>query len=86
MRTFLIQGFRLFNSSINIVLTFEFNHNITILKMAIFDKFDYIKIEPPIHVCQSIAVISYTVLQPATQIMFQLVRTTKTQRPRLSPR
>ena len=44
--------------------------------MAIFDKVDYIEIEPPIHVCQSIAVISYTVLQPATQMMFQLVRTT----------
>ena len=29
-----------------IVLIFEFGHNITILKMAIFDKVDYIDIEP----------------------------------------
>ena len=46
MRIFLIQGFRLFDSSIDIVLTFEFGHYITILKMAIFDKVDYIDIEP----------------------------------------
>ena len=43
MRIFLIQGFQLFTSSIDTVLTFEFGHNITILKMAIFDKVDYIE-------------------------------------------
>ena len=32
MRIFLIQGFRLFDSSIDIVLTFEFGHDIMILK------------------------------------------------------
>ena len=44
VRIFSIQGFRLFDSSIEIILTFEFGHNITILKMAIFDKVDYIEI------------------------------------------
>ena len=49
MRIFLIQGFRLFDSSIDIVLTFEFGHTITLLKMAIFHKVDYIEIEPAHH-------------------------------------
>ena len=40
-----MQGFRLFNSSIDIVLTFQLGHDITILKMAIFYKVDCIKIE-----------------------------------------
>ena len=40
------QGFQLFDSSIDIVLTFDFGQDITILKMAIFDKVDYIEIEP----------------------------------------
>ena len=31
---------------IYVVLTFEFGRDITILKMAIFDKVDYIEIEP----------------------------------------
>ena len=39
-------GFWLFDGSINIVLTFGFSHDITILKLAIFDKVDYIDIEP----------------------------------------
>ena len=43
---FSIQGFRLIEYSIDIVLTFEFGHNITISKMAIFNKIDYIDIEP----------------------------------------
>ena len=30
----------------DIVLTFEFGHDITIFKMAIFDKVGYIEIEP----------------------------------------
>ena len=42
----LIQGFWLFGSSIDIVLTFEFGHDFTTLKMAIFDKIDYIEIKP----------------------------------------
>ena len=42
----MIHGFRLFDSSIGIVLTFEFGHDITIMKMAIFDKVDFIDIEP----------------------------------------
>ena len=46
MRIFSIQGFRVFDGSIVIVLTFEYDHDITILKIAIFDKVDYIDIEP----------------------------------------
>ena len=34
---FSIQGFQLFNNSIDIVLAFEFGHEITILRTAIFD-------------------------------------------------
>ena len=34
------------NSSIDVVLTFEFGHDITILKMATFYRVDYIEIEP----------------------------------------
>ena len=41
-----IQGFRLFDSAIDIVLTLEFGHNITILKMAYSYKVDCIEIEP----------------------------------------
>ena len=46
VRIFLIQGFLLFDSSLGIVLTFEFGHDIIILKMAIFDRVDNIEIEP----------------------------------------
>ena len=46
MRIFLIQGFQLFDSLIDIVLTFGFGHDIAILKMAIFNKVDYIDLEP----------------------------------------
>ena len=46
MRIFSIQGFWVFNGSIVIVLTFDYGHNITTLKIAIFDKVDYIDIEP----------------------------------------
>ena len=38
MRIFSIQGFRFFDSSIDIVLIFEFNHDLTIMKMTIFEK------------------------------------------------
>ena len=48
MRIFSKQGFRLFDSSINIhvVSLFELGYDITILKIAIFDKVDYIDIQP----------------------------------------
>lgn len=46
MGLFSIQGFRFFDSSIDIVLAFEFGHDTTILKMRIFDIVDYIGIEP----------------------------------------
>ena len=48
MRIFSKQGFRLFDSSINIHLEsiFELSYDITILKIAIFDKVDYIEIQP----------------------------------------
>ena len=46
VRKFSIQGFWLFGSSIDVVLTFEFGQDTTILKIAIFDKIDYIEIEP----------------------------------------
>ena len=39
-------GFRLFDSSIGMVLTCEFGHGIIILKMAIFDKVNNIEIKP----------------------------------------
>ena len=42
VRLFLIHGFHLFD----IVLTFEFEHNITIKKMAIFTDVNYIDIQP----------------------------------------
>ena len=45
MIIFSIPGSQLFDSSIDIVLTFEFGHDVMILKMAIFDKVDYIEIE-----------------------------------------
>ena len=35
-----IHGFRLLNSLIDILLTFEFGRDITVLKMAIFGKVD----------------------------------------------
>ena len=38
---FSIQGFQLFDSSIDIVLAFEFGHEITMLGTAIFDIVDY---------------------------------------------
>ena len=43
MRIFSIQGFRVLDGSIVIVLTFEYGHDITILE--IFNKVDYIDIE-----------------------------------------
>ena len=46
VRKFSIQDFSLFGSSIDVVLTFEFGQDTTILKMAIVDKIDYIEIEP----------------------------------------
>ena len=46
VRIFLMQGFRLLGSLIDIVLTFEFGHNLLILKMVILDKVDNIEIEP----------------------------------------
>ena len=46
VRIFLKQDFWLFDSSIDTVLTSEFGHDFTILKMAIFHKVDYIEIEP----------------------------------------
>ena len=42
MRIFSIQGFRLSNSSIDMVSTLGSVHDITTLKMAIIDKVDYI--------------------------------------------
>ena len=42
---FSIYGFRLFDILIDIVLTLEFCHNITIWKMTIFDEVQYIEIE-----------------------------------------
>ena len=44
--TFSIQGFRLFNSLIDIVLIFEFGHDISILKVTIFGKVDDIEFQP----------------------------------------
>ena len=52
-----IQGFRLFYSLIDIILTFEFGHDITILKMTIFDNVDYIDIEPALVYCVLWAII-----------------------------
>ena len=46
MRILQIQGLRLFNSSINTVLTIYFGYDITILKMAILYKFNNIEIAP----------------------------------------
>ena len=46
MGIFPIHSFQLFDSLIDIVLTFEFGHDITILKMAIFTDADYIDIQP----------------------------------------
>ena len=40
-----MQGFRFFDCSIVIVLILEFGYGIVILKVAILDKVDYIKIE-----------------------------------------
>ena len=45
MRKFSISAFPLFDISLNIVLTFEFCRSITIWKMTIFDKADYIEME-----------------------------------------
>ena len=41
-------GLRLSGRSIYIALTFEFGHNTTLLKKAIFDKVYNIEIEPPL--------------------------------------
>ena len=46
VRILSIQGFRLFDSAIDIILTFGFGHDIVILKMAIFVNSSYIDIEP----------------------------------------
>ena len=42
---FLIQGFRLLGSLIDIVVSFEFGHDVRILKVAIFKKVNYIETE-----------------------------------------
>ena len=52
VRIFSIQCFQLFDSLIDTALTFEFGHDITILKMAIFDKVDHIEIEPALMQCK----------------------------------
>ena len=52
VRIFSIQCLQLFNSLIDTVLTFEFGHDITILKIAIFDKVDHIEIEPALMQCE----------------------------------
>ena len=44
-KMFSIYGFRLFDISIDIVLSFEFWHNISMWKMMIFDEVKYIEIE-----------------------------------------
>ena len=49
MRKFLLKGFQLFDIPIDIVLTFEFCIDITIWEMTIFDKVDYIRIEPALN-------------------------------------
>ena len=51
MKIFSIQGFRLFVCLIDIpeAMTCEFDHDITILKVAIFDKVDCIEMEPALH-------------------------------------
>ena len=60
---FLIQGFRLFNSLIDMTWTYEFGHDIMILKMAIFNKVDCIEIEPTRHCGVKQTVFSsYTIL------------------------
>ena len=41
VRIISIQGLQLFNSSIDMELTFDFGHNNTNLKLAISDKVDY---------------------------------------------
>ena len=45
VRKILIKGFILFDIPMDIVLTFEFCHDITIWKMTTFDTVDYIEIE-----------------------------------------
>ena len=45
MRKFSISAFPLFNISLDVVLTFEFCRDITIWKMTIFDKVDYVEME-----------------------------------------
>ena len=46
MRIFLIQGLRYSDNSIDMVLTFKFGYDITIMKTVLFDKVDYIEFEP----------------------------------------
>ena len=41
-----IQSFWLFDSSIDILVTFEFSHDVIILKMSIINKVDSIGIKP----------------------------------------
>ena len=41
-----MQGFRLFSSLMDIVLTFKFGHDSTVLKWQFLDKVDYIDNEP----------------------------------------
>ena len=45
MRIFLKHCIRLMNSWIDTVLTIKFGHGIAILKMPVYDKFDYIEVE-----------------------------------------
>ena len=67
MRIFLIQVCRLFNSSIVIVLTVEFGYDITISKIAIFDKVDNIDIEPEL-LCTTVVV---HILSTASNFLLQ---------------
>ena len=46
VRKLSIHGFRLFDSSIDIVLSFEFRHDISILQMVIFVKVVDFEIQP----------------------------------------
>ena len=73
MRIFLIQVCRLFNSSIVIVLTVEFGYDITILKIAIFDKVDNIDIEPEL-LCTTVvhrSAGSFSILSTASNFLLQ---------------
>ena len=44
VRKVLMQGFRFFDSLVDIVVTFELDHDTSILNTAVFDKVDNIEI------------------------------------------